>query len=67
MKARKDKASLLTFEMSGLGTFQTFIYLPRLFQRYESTLAKHDLLQNKIVSGLERFISPVTIVCYRAG
>lgn len=61
MKARRDKVFLLTFEMSGLRIVQTFIYLPRRFQRYESTLAKHYLLQNKIVPGLKLFISPLQV------
>lgn len=65
MKAKKDKVSFLTFEMSGLRTVQTFIYLPRLFQRYESTLAKHNLLPNKIVLGLELFISLLQVSVIR--
>lgn len=65
MKAGKDKVSLLTFEMSGLRTVQTFIYLPRLFQRYGSTLAKHNLLQNKIVPEPELFISQLQVFVIR--
>lgn len=65
MKAGKDKVSLLTFEMSDLRTVQTFIYLPRLFQRYESTLAKHNLLQNQIVLGLELFSSLLQVFVIR--